>query len=243
MSEDLFVLLAVAILFFGGGGTLFKRYIFNTLKVKQLFKSLRKVGLSEILQSDIIERLGKYKLSQDGPRSSDTIHKTIGLQKGSNHHRYLCDVNRIARRSSGSSEHKYYTMIVDMLPIKIEGEVRIFSKLAGITGKIIEMQRSQANVPIQEITEGLSEDFMSNFSATSKNGSHLIFSQKIQSILISHSSLFPFNQKRGPIITCLHISSEGWGIICNRVIKKDNLDQLLQIADKLSDVFSQDQNI
>lgn len=237
MSEELKGLLLAAILFFGAGGFLFKLYVFDKLKNKQLFENLNKIGFSIITQTEIIEKLKKYKLSADGRRSSDTIQKAIGLQKGFNHNRYLCDVYR-KKRSNHSTTHQYYTMIVDTLPFKIEGEIRIRTKLADEAEKFLKMRMSLSSGLGQEITEGLNRDFMSNFSAIVKSERNFIFPKKIQRILISHIDLFPFNQKRGPITTCLQITPEGWGIICNRVTNKDDLDQLLQVADKLTSVLS-----
>lgn len=242
MSEDLMILLFLSILFFGAGGLLFKVFVLDLLRNKQLFKNLNTSGFSEITQRDIIEKLEKYKLSQNGSRSIDTIQRVIGAQKGSNHNRYLCDVSRITRGRK-SSQHKSYTMLVDMLPTKIEGEISVRRKLAGIAEKLIEIQTSHATGPGQEITKGLSRDFMSNYHAIAKNKHNDRLPEDVKKILIHHINYFPFNQKKGPISTRLYLSPKGWGIVCNRVTKENNLNQLLRVADELTSVLSKDQNV
>ncbi|MFA7172028.1 MAG: hypothetical protein WC340_01225 [Kiritimatiellia bacterium] len=231
-----------ATLIAGGGGILFKFYILDKLRVRQLFEGLEHCGYRKITQEDVLRKANKYKLSQNQSNSSDEIIKIIGKQNKNGGSGYLCDVHRKTRGYAGanrSTTHKYYTMLFENINLEINREIKIRKKLPKIAEHFLTMQASMQSDTGMEITEGLIKDFTDQFSITAKDHNKgITISPEVQKTLLKFINQFPLNQKKGPITTVFHISSDGWSVVCNRVVNKPNLTQLLQLSDFLTSSLS-----
>jgi len=236
MSEDQMIGMLFVIFIVGVGSILFKLYILDKIKCRKLFDSLKFEGFYQVdlQEQDVINELNKYKIAQGKEHSTDTFQYVIAQKKESAHKRYLCDVYRRISNHKGGNQHKYYNILIEKLSLPLNFEIIIRPKLSPMIEAMMRMHSSKNSEDIAPITEGLTEDFKLRFAVVSKNGSEACLSKILQDTLLQSIDSYPFNKLKGSVTPVVHISSDGFGLISNRVTKKKDLDSLLFLAEKLT---------
>ncbi len=240
MPESVLFIVMFLILFFGAGGILLKLYVLDKVNSRKLFDDLARQGFHsvDIHNAELFEPLKKFKLGQNERERSDVFQYAVAQDCGNGQQRYFCDMFRKKEVNQGRTHIEHYTLFIDKRPISVKTDIFIRPKYPAMVEAMMHMQMSKEIADCLVVTDGLTDAFQYKFEVIAKPGNDVILSQEVQALLLQNADRFPLNQIKGRITPMIHICTDGYSFISNRMVRQEDMQSLLRLADGLSIVLN-----